>query len=404
MAAQRQAQNAADAAAQAAAFALQIGDSHAVATTAANNMVTANGLPASPAPTVNIPPKSGNYVGQTGYAEVIVSYPVSTVFIQLLGVAGSHTATARAVAGSISQSSNLGIILLNPKADPGLSLSGNGVLKVSDPSGALGGISVYSMYGGETQVPGVTVNFPGYSGGDAVNVSGNGTIDADFVDVSGGVNNRNAFTAGTLTAGTGNAPVNPLASLPTPTVSNGVTPIYWGQNSNGTFAPAGYWNGTTWIINTLKNGSYTGTYTSSSTAPTPLDITVAGNSTATIPPGIYGSISLSGNSDITFGWDPAVAPPGFTSAPATNIYVLTGETTSDLTISGNSTITGSNMMFYNTGTKYNPLTGDNGSTQFGSTISPAIPASFIPRPPRALREHLVLPEPAEHFSHELLWQ
>ena len=259
------------------------------------------------------------------------------------------------------------------------------------------------MYGGETQVPGVTVNFPGYSGGDAVNVSGNGTIDADFVDVSGGVNKRNAFTAAALDGGdrqrAREPPGQPAhahrqqwrdAHLLGPKFQRHVCPRGLLERDHLDDQHSQKRLLHRHLYEQLDGANAAGRHR-------------RGNSTATIPPGIYGSISLSGNSDITFGWDQPSLPP---VSPRAGDQYLRPHRRNDVGFDHfrQLTITGSNMMFYNTGTKYNPLTGDNGSTQFGSTISPAIPASFIPRPPRALREHLVLPEPAEHFSHELLWQ
>ena len=101
--AQRQAQNAADAGALAAAYDLMWGKSNTVATATATTFVNNyNQLSSAPAPVVNIPPASGPYAGEPHFVEVIVTVPLQTYFIQVLGVARNQTVRARAVAGSSS--------------------------------------------------------------------------------------------------------------------------------------------------------------------------------------------------------------------------------------------------------------------------------------------------------------
>src|SRR5438552_6778307 len=104
----RQAQNAADAAATAAALDKFRGADDATATVTANKFVQQyNGLSNSPtlvlnagnANAVNIPPIQGPYAGNAQYVEVILTVPVQTLFIQVLGINPNQTSVARAVAG-----------------------------------------------------------------------------------------------------------------------------------------------------------------------------------------------------------------------------------------------------------------------------------------------------------------
>lgn len=93
MSGRRQAQNAADAAALAAAYELMFGNSSGAATDAANTYVGRNkDLSANSNAVVNIPPSNGPYSGMPNYVEVIVSIPKNTYFIHILpGVSQSQT-------------------------------------------------------------------------------------------------------------------------------------------------------------------------------------------------------------------------------------------------------------------------------------------------------------------------
>ena len=103
MSSHRQAQNAADAAALAAAFEKYRGRTDADARTAADGFVDQNGFVNVPdlenGTSFNIPPSSGPFAGNNRYVEVILTVPVQSFFIQILGGPGSNDVTARAVAG-----------------------------------------------------------------------------------------------------------------------------------------------------------------------------------------------------------------------------------------------------------------------------------------------------------------
>src|SRR5262249_54509124 len=133
-------QNTADAAALAAALDLFHGASVGTSSSStplnsANTLVSANS-PRSPSLTLytnqggtidalNIPPATGPYAGNSQYAEAIVSLPLSTVFLQVLGVNKSQKVAARAVAGYEPISDGEGAIVLRTDVQPGITLNGN---------------------------------------------------------------------------------------------------------------------------------------------------------------------------------------------------------------------------------------------------------------------------------------
>src|SRR5215469_288649 len=98
MAAQREVQNAADAAAMAAAMA-ELGR-HGVPNDVATTIVNAdNGLARATLSAFHHPPAAGAHAGDDRYYEVIVSYPITTLFMPALGAQGTPSIQARAVAG-----------------------------------------------------------------------------------------------------------------------------------------------------------------------------------------------------------------------------------------------------------------------------------------------------------------
>src|SRR6516162_3238749 len=164
MAAQRQAQNAADAGARAGALALQQLASNATqgkilaaaqAVVYKSSATPNNGLPDGSL-TVNWPPSvSAYYSGDNNSVEAVIAYPISTYFIQVLGIAKTQTANARAVAQVITESVGADVVILDP-TKPGLAVQGtNASLAVNS------GILVASMLNGVTTIPvqpGVLIN------------------------------------------------------------------------------------------------------------------------------------------------------------------------------------------------------------------------------------------------------
>jgi Flp pilus assembly protein TadG len=293
MSANRQVQNAADAGATAAAMDMLNGNSNATAKATATTFVQSYNALASATVTTNIPPASGPHAGNWNYAEVIVSSPVSTNFIQILGIASTQTVSARAVAGWEGNAAAAGVMALDPNARPGISVVGNGNLSVNST------VVVNSNGGGLNQY-GQPIN--NGNGGNAISVTGNGNLKALDVESVGGVNNINKIT--NYNAG-GQSPLHtgavtqpdPFQFLSAPTTANGGVATNYGA------------------------------------------VNLSGNANVTLSPGVYTSISVSSNVNVTLN-------PG--------IYIIAG---GGLQMTGNATLSGSGVMIYNTGSDYNVNTG-----------------------------------------------
>jgi hypothetical protein len=310
--ARRQVQNAADAGAVAAAMELYRGNTLKSATTVATTFIqTYNGLN-DKAVTITVQtPKSGPYLNNTSYVEVIVSAPQSVYLMPILGAASTHTVTARAVAG-IEQLTPEGVILLDPNANPGLSLAG-----MKSSLAVTGAVVVNSAGGGKDQYGNAV---PG--SGFAVSTNGDPTIMAGSVFVHGGVSDPSVFTnivPGGPDPLFANVPLivsNPLRDLPvpTPTTDRGVL-----------------------IDDKHQFGA------------------VSVSSNQVLNPGVYNDISISNATNVTFR-------PG--------IYILSpspGSSGQGLNISGRETsITAIGVMFYLTGSDY----------LYPSAASPTDPGHF----------------------------
>jgi hypothetical protein len=235
MAVERQAQDAADGGAVAAAWDKLRGRSAATQSATATTYVhTYNGLSTATV-TFNGPPLSGNYAGNTSFVEVIVTVPVKTMFIQATGVSGTQQVSARAVAGLETVSAGEGAIVLDPNAIPGLSVSGGGNLVVN-------GRVVVNSQGGGVDENGATVS----GSGNAGSASNNSNVQALDVQVVGGVNTPANFQPITGTT----SPLHcralpepdPLINLPTPTSGQTgvVTTIQGTVSGSGTYNPGIY--------------------------------------------------------------------------------------------------------------------------------------------------------------------
>ena len=265
LAAHRQARNAADAAALAAAKDLLAGKSLATAQATATTFVQNYNSLARATVTANVP-STGPYAGNSHYIEVVVTNPLTTLFVQILGINSSQTVKARAVAGYEAVSGD-GSYLLDPTGNPGLLVSGGGKLVVN------GRIVVNSQGAGYDQNGNwVDLGFPAY----AVTINSGATIQATDVQVVGGVNDISKFSS--LHAGDLPGP-DPLINLPIP---------------------------------------------SKATIPT-LDITDRGafqanaNKTYTLDPGVYSSIKISTNATVTFNPGIYIIKPAKNTANAITI-------------------------------------------------------------------------------------
>jgi Flp pilus assembly protein TadG len=262
LAAYREAQNAADAAAIAAAYDMMLGKTSATASTTAQTYVTDsshNNL-ANATVTVHIPPTVTSYAAykNSNYAEVIVNYPITTNFMQVLpGFSKNQSVTARAVAGYEAIAGGEGVMALSPSGQ-GLSLGGNAVVKVNGPAwvnsnstNAIGfnnsknqlWASVVQMVESTSQ-PGQVYN---YTTGQPMNANLGQLPEPDY-----------------------------LAYLPTPTTANGVVNTVQTVPKNG---------------GTLQPGIYQG------------GISLSGGGTYTMQPGIYvmkgGGFSVNGSLTLT---------------------------------------------------------------------------------------------------------
>lgn len=334
----RQAQNAADAAALAAAMDRMRGRSTTDATATATTFVrTHNGLTTAPAPTVNFPPASGAYAGKNGYVEVIVNAPVQTYLIHVLGVARNQQVTARAVAGYEARSAGEGVMVLNPDARPGLDVSGGGTLRVE------GRVVVNSEGGGvdENDQPINNGNI-GFAarGGQPNSETGIFAID---IDVVGGVDNPTSFKPFDPTdpspLRTRQLPEpDPLINLPTPTVASGVD-----STRRGDIAV----NNTNVLGMEKDQGGLNFVAVGGESVAGGLHTAAAGE--AILHPGVYDSLSITGGTVY-------LVPGIYVIAPSKNVATA-------LKLTGG-TVTAERVMFYNTATSYNPSTGSPDANDF----------------------------------------
>lgn len=227
----RHMQTAADAAALAAAVAVRQGNTP---TAPADSVATQNGFTDGSdnvTVTVNNPPASGVYAGNTAYVEVIVSQPQPSFFLNALGYSSTGV-SARSVASSVNGPACL--YALDPSAAKAVDVQGSSTATLT--CGAI-----------------VDSN-----NSDALNSGGGGTLTASNIGVDGNYSGS-GFTP---TPVTGVAPApDPLAYLPEPTVGA----------CNYTGVHAGTSKGTTY----LNPGVYCG------------GIQISGNNPVVFNPGVY---------------------------------------------------------------------------------------------------------------------
>ena len=189
----RTAQNAADAGAVGAAMAKGAGESavtHGRADAARNGFTHGtDGVTVS----VNSPPSTGAFTGNSGYVEVVVSQPSPTLFMNALGI-DSATVTARAV--SYVQESGSGCVyVLSPDAKLAFTVTGSSSVTVNC------GIYVNSN-----------------NANDAFNVSTGSCVSATEIAVVGGVDDQSGGCVTPTPVPMDYAQPDPLAGIPEPTV------------------------------------------------------------------------------------------------------------------------------------------------------------------------------------------
>jgi hypothetical protein len=163
---------------------------------AASNGFTNDGT--SSTVVVNIPPLSGPYQGDAGYAEVIITYNVQRGFSRVFGSAPLPV-VARAVSRGAWVSPNAGVIILDYTSKSALNTQGNGAFT------EVGGPVIVNSNNASAEVS-----------------SGNGTFTSPEFDITGGVSfngsNANLITTpvpGQVYTGTHPTP-DPLAYLMPP--------------------------------------------------------------------------------------------------------------------------------------------------------------------------------------------
>jgi hypothetical protein len=329
----RMAQSAADAAAIAAAEEASAGDPGNMQTVA-NALAKMNGFDSgavsNPATVqINSPPKFGNYVGSSGYTEVIVSRQVPTL---LLGVFNSSKATmtvgARAVSGG-GQSSPTCICLeagsgmgLNMSNDAQLSASGCGITVDSSSSNAVGVV-----------------------GSAGINALSLGTVSTNW-DNSNNVNNAGTISSTTKVV-TGVAACSP--TITAPTLPNG-TPCYanpiqgWTAQNNYTGVYTLPMAGETVVSNTVCFTSLDTSDSASVTFSPGYTYYIQGNFTTGGGAPISGSnvtFYIGGTVNIANGVTATLSAPTSNSVPQTLFYVA-GNT---VTIQGGSTSKFSGLVY-----------------------------------------------------------
>lgn len=244
---------------------------------------------------INNPPLTGPYAGNSKFVEVILSAPFPRVFSGVFG-SGNHRYTARSVAGMESHVTGEGVITIDPCINPGLSISGGSQLIVA---GAV--ISNSGGAGYDQNHYWVNLGIQQYG----ASVSNNGTLKSEMALIRGGVDtveNFQNYVSGSpnpLYANIRSIFPDPYRTMPVPTISNTSSITDWKN----------------------KKSASIGT-----------------GQTVTLTPGIYEDISITGSPKVTF-------------APGT--YIFCPKTPNQgLRINGSPTVIGNNVLFYFTGSNY----------------------------------------------------
>jgi hypothetical protein len=324
MVSQREAQNAADAAAMAAAMA------HLAQQASPQDVATAlvtgdNQMRSATLSSFNHPPASGPHAGSAPYYEVVVAYPVSTLFMPVLGTSHNLSVHARAVAGIEAVAGSAAIALLDPTAAPGLSIGAEAGLIVN------GRVVVNSIAGPAAVAAGSSVEAADYQ------VAGP-TVTGSFSAYPG--------TAGRLRLNQPAAP-DPLIHLATPAATPSAA------NNTACPIPPG------WSTQILGSPTVTDEQATGLVDPNSVDA----SGTVHLYPGVYGSITVSGG---TVNFSPGVYILSPSNSPPYALDVSGGR------------VTGAGVLFYNTGGDFVPATGypDSGDA---SLYAPG--PSGIGRPP-----------------------
>ena len=277
---------------------------------------------------INNPPLSGPYAGNTKYIEVVLSAPFPQVFSGVFG-STAHRFKARSVAGMESHVTGEGVITIDPCVIPGLRVSGGSQLIVA---GAV--ISNSGGAGYDQNQFWVNLGIQQY----AASVSNNGTLKSEMALIRGGVDtvaNFQNYVSGSpnpLYANIRSIFPDPYRTLPVPSKTNTSSITDWKN----------------------KKSASIGT-----------------GQTVTLTPGIYEDISITGSPRVTF-------------SPGT--YIFSPKTPNQgLRINGSPTVTANNVLFYFTGSNYLDVSPGYWDTLDGAVDGPLPPANGVgcglPAPP-----------------------
>ncbi|HVA85452.1 MAG TPA: Ig-like domain repeat protein [Candidatus Saccharimonadales bacterium] len=350
----RQAQNAADTAALAAAKAIAAGQD---GTAAAQSISATNGFPASAADcsgnsitgvTVNNPPTSGTYSGVSGYVEVVTKRAMRTGFAGIVGQ-NCWMVSARAVASV----NNAGVATCNFCALNNSNKNHTLVLQNSAELRVDGDIYVNSTNGGTT--PGVCTLNKWNVCGDGFDIFGTGgSISAKTISVVGGweTHDQNIATADGLAQTNGaNCPEHPNPPSQAQTANVCIHMPVLADPLNDPTRPGNIVHPPTAGSRPIagQNGCPTTATSGSGTASSPVLLTIS-SGTPTICPGTYyGGIKIQSSASVTM---------------QAGVYNIVG---GGFQVIGSSSVDGSaGVMIYNSSG-----TGEAVSTTAGSDHVPA---------------------------------
>ncbi|MBI2887250.1 MAG: hypothetical protein HYY02_08570 [Chloroflexi bacterium] len=243
----RHAQTAADAAARAAVLHLYPATrDETLARQAALDYAATNGFDNNGTEntvTVNIPPLSGPYAGNTNFAEVLVTRSFTTVFLSIVSRDWAE-ASARAVGGVKDVLSSIAFLSLSTSACPAVRLSSDAQLTVTNGAFVVNGTC-----------------------SEALRVSSTAVLTAPSVQVVGGYRKDAGATISPTPQTGATAGVDPLASLAAPsftglTVRHGTaaSPSTWDLSSGATTLNPGIYYGGLRIRGsatvTMQSGAY----------------------------------------------------------------------------------------------------------------------------------------------------
>ena len=384
LATHRQVQNAADAASIAAAFEKVRGRTDTDARLAANALIDANGFDTVPdlvsGTNFHSPPLSGPFAGDSRCVEIILTVPVRSFFMHVTGVSASNNVSARAVAGFEPVAAGDGVIALDRRASPGLSIGGGARVRVN------GRVVVNSEGGGVDEDNIAVAPGSGHSNGSKgmdVQVSNCGTppsgLYAHWVDVVGGVHSGSLANIYAYAPPGMGPPVgelyplharalpepDPLIGLPTPTTASGVDATdYVGNNRYRGSVSISSNNASGDISNGFvanRNSKITAANLAAGNVPDPMGdatgvsiyegvspepFTVAGD--VILYPGIYSQIRITGGRTFLVPGIYVLSPKNNT----TNVFSVGGN------VNATALVMGRGVMFYNTGNSYNPANGN----------------------------------------------